>query len=78
MQIQRKIFILKGDWISPQDAEDLYEQAQRLLHLRIKECMQRQAIDLLLVKIMTDQNMTLMGDQRHDWMSLLNITIVAT
>ena len=40
--------------------------------------MQRQAIDLLHVKIMTDQNMTLMGHQRHDWMILLNTTIVAT
>ena len=27
---------------------------------------------------MTDQNMTLMGHQRHDWMILLNTTIVAT
>ena len=78
MQIQGEIFILKGDWISPQDAEDFYEQAQRLPYLRIKECMQRQAIDLLHVKIMTDQNMTLMGDQRHDWVILLNIIIVAT
>ena len=40
--------------------------------------MQRQAIDLLHVKIMTDQNTTLMGHQRHDWMILLNTTIVAT
>ena len=44
LQIQREIFILRGDYITPQDAEDFYEQAQRMPHLRIKECMQRQAI----------------------------------
>ena len=56
MQMQREIFVLKGDYITPQDAEDFYEQAQRLPRLRINECMQRQAIDLLHVKIMTDVN----------------------
>ena len=55
LQIQREIFILRGDYITPQDAEDFYEQAQRMPYLQIKQCMQRQAIDLLHVKIMTDQ-----------------------
>ena len=54
MQMQREIFVLKGDYITPQDAESFFEQAQRLPRLRINECMQRQAIDLLHVKIMTD------------------------
>ena len=45
IQMQREIFVLKGDYITPQDAEDFYDQAQRLPRLRIKECMQRQAID---------------------------------
>ena len=39
MQMQREIFVLKGDYITPQDAEDFYEQAQRLPRLRINECM---------------------------------------
>ena len=56
MQMQREIFVLKGDYITPQDAEEFYEQSQRLPRLRINECMQRQAIDLLHVKIMTDMN----------------------
>ena len=47
MQMQREIFVLKGDYITPQDAESFFEQAQRLPRLRINECMQRQAIDLL-------------------------------
>ena len=54
MQLQREIFVLKGDYITLQDAENFYERAQRLPRLRINECMQRQAIDLLHVKIMTD------------------------
>ena len=54
MQMQREIFVLKGDYITPQDAEDFYEQAQHLPRLRINECMQRQTIDLVHVKIMTD------------------------
>ena len=49
MQMQREIFVLKGDYITPQDAESFFEQAQRLPRLRINECMQRQAIDLLHV-----------------------------
>ena len=54
LQIQQEIFILRGDYITPQDAEEFYEQAQRLPHLHIKQCMQLEAIDLLHVKIMTD------------------------
>ena len=56
LQIQREIFILRGDYITPQDAEEFYEQAQRLPHLYIKQCMQHQAIDLLHVKILSDQS----------------------
>ena len=56
MQMQREIFVLKCDYITPQDAEEFYEQSQRLPRLRINECMQCQAIDLLHVKIMTDMN----------------------
>ena len=41
LQIQREIFILRGFYITPQDAEEFYEQAQRLPHLHIKQCMQR-------------------------------------
>ena len=69
MQMQREIFVLKGDYITPQDAENFYEQAQRLPRLRINECMQRQAIDLLHVKIMTDVNhfTEMTQEQRFEW-----------
>ena len=40
LQIQREIFILWGDYITPQDAEEFYEQAQRMPHLHIKQCTQ--------------------------------------
>ena len=80
LQIQREIFILRGDYITPQDAEDFYEQAQRMPHLHIKQCMQRQAIDLLHVKIMTDQSTlsVITNQQRPHWQNLLPIESVGT
>ena len=79
MQMQREIFVLKGDYITPQDAEDFYEQAQRLPPLRINECMQRQAIDLLHVKIMTDVNQfsDMTQEQRFEWQTVLDIDYIA-
>ena len=79
MQMQREIFVLKGDYITPQDAADFYEQSQRLSRLRINECMQRQAIDLLHVKIMTDVNhiSEMTQEQRFEWQTVLNIDYVA-
>ena len=80
MQIQREIFVVKGDYITPQDAEDFYEQAQRLPRSRINECMQRQAIDLVHVTIMTDDvtHFTEMTqEQRFEWQTVLNIGYVA-
>jgi hypothetical protein len=79
MQMQREMFVLKGDYITPQDAESFFEQSQRLPRLRINECMQRQAIDLLHIKIMTDvthfSDMTL--EQRFEWQTVLDIDYVA-
>ena len=79
MQMQREIFVLKGDYISPQDAEDFYEEAQRLPRLRINECMQRQAIDLLHVKIMTDVThfTEMTQEQRFEWQTVLDIDYIA-
>jgi hypothetical protein len=56
MQIQREVFVLTGDHITPEDAEAFYEQACRLPHLRVEECMNRQAIALVHVKNMTCQS----------------------
>jgi hypothetical protein len=79
MQMQREIFVLKGDYITPQDAESFFEQSQWLPRLLINECMQLQAIDLLHVKIMTDvthfSEMTL--EQRFEWQTVLDIDYVA-
>ena len=79
MQMRREIFVLKGDYITPQDAEDFYEQAQRLPRLRINECMQRQAIDLLHVKIMTDVNhfTEMTQEQRFEWQTVVDIEYIA-
>ena len=79
MQMQREIFVLKGDYITPQDAADFYDQSQRLPRLRINECMQRQAIDLLHVKIMTDVNhfTEMTQEQRFEWQAVLDIEYIA-
>ena len=79
MQMQREIFVLKDDCITPQDAEEFYEQAQRLPHLRIDVCMQRQAIDLVHVKIMIDVThfIEITQEQRFKWQTVLNIKYVA-
>ena len=79
MQMQREIFVLKGDYITPQDAEDFYEQAQCLSRLRINECMQRQAIDLLHVKIITDVShfTDMTQEQRFKWQTVLDIDHIA-
>ena len=49
-------------------------------HLHIIQCMQRQAIDLLHVKIMTDQATlaVITNEQRLNWQNLLPIENVAT
>ena len=79
MQMQREMFVLKVDYITPQDAEDFYEEAQRLPRLRINECMQSQAIDLLHVKIMTDVNhfTEITQEQRFEWQTVLDIEYIA-
>ena len=79
IQIQREVFILKGDYITPQDAEEFQEQAHRLPRLRINECMHRMASDLLHVKICTDQTSLSMltPEQKHDWQNPLTIKHVA-
>lgn len=40
MQIQREVFFLKGDYITPEDAEEFHKQTQRIPRLRINGCMQ--------------------------------------
>ena len=42
--MQREIFVPKGDYITPQDAEDFYEQAQRLPRLRINKCINKELV----------------------------------
>ena len=58
MQMSREIFIFVG-YITSEDAEIFYEQALRCPHLKINECMRRQAVDLLNFKILTDTELTI-------------------
>jgi hypothetical protein len=79
MQMQREVFILTGPYISSKDAETFYEQAQRLPHLKINECMSRQAIEILHVKIMTESSSApfLPSERKEQWQTFLDIKSVA-
>ena len=79
MLMQREIFVLTGDYFTPQDAGDFYKQAQCLPRLRINKCIQRQAIDLVHVKIMTDGThfTEMTQEQRFEWQTVPNIEYVA-
>ena len=76
MQIQRQIFIFKGDYIAPQDAEEIQEQAQRLPRLCINECMHRMTIDLLHVKICTDQTNLSMLTSEQEYVPIQHVAVL--
>jgi hypothetical protein len=79
MQMQREVFILTGPDISSKDAETFFEQAQRLPHLKINECMTRQAIEIVHVKIMTESGSSpvLPRERKELWQNFLDIESVA-
>ena len=62
MQMQREIFVLKNGYITPQDAENFCEQAQRLPRLRIT--------DVTHFTEMTQE-------QRFEWQTVLDIEYIA-
>ena len=78
MPLGRDIMVLRGDMINSEDAEDFYEQALRCPNLKVHECMGRQALQVFHVKLMCDQNLSVIDRRdRHDWPSRLTITQVA-
>ena len=55
LALQGELFILKFDFMAIEEmAIEFYEQAMRYPHLKINDCMQKQAIQLLNLKIMCD------------------------
>ena len=79
LALQGELFILKFDFIDEDMAIEFYEQAMRYPHLKINDCMQKQAIQVLNLKIMCDTKFST-GDprERHDWQNKLTIVQIAT
>ena len=51
MQLQSEVFLLRHNFIDEADAIEFYEQAQRNPNMKLTNCMQKQAIELLNFKI---------------------------
>ena len=79
MQMQRPIVNLSSNFITPEQAEEFYEQALRSPDLKINQCMGNNTIELLNIKVLTDANFTLLSKtERPNWKNLLNIIKVAS
>ena len=79
MQLQSEVFVLKHNIIDEADAIEFYEQAQRNPNMKLTDCMQKQAIELLNFKILVDPEFNIIDRRlRHDWFTILSVTQVAT
>ena len=54
LALQGEFFILRFDFIDEDITIEFYEQAMRYPHLKINDCVQKHAIQLLNLKIMCD------------------------
>ena len=67
MQLQSDLFVLKHNFIDEEQALEFYEQAQRNPDLKLTDCMQKQAIELLNFRIMVDPGFNTIDRRlRHD------------
>ena len=67
MQLQSEVFVLRHNFIDEADAIEFYEQAQRNPNMKLTDCMQKQAIELLNFKILVDPEFNIIDlRQRHD------------
>ena len=79
MQLQSEVFVLRHNFIDEADAIEFYEQAQRNPGMKLTDCMQKQAIELLNFKILVDLNFNIIDRRlRHNWFTILSVTQVAT
>ena len=79
MQLQSEVFVLRHNFIDEADAIEFYEQAQRNPDMKLTDCMQKQAIELLNFKILVDAEFNIIDRRlRHDWFTILSVTQVAT
>ena len=79
MQLQSEVFLLRHNFIDETDAIEFYEQTQRNPGMKLTDCMQKQAIELLNLKILVDPEFNIIDRRlRHDWFTILSMTQVAT
>ena len=78
MQLQSEVFVLRHNFIDEADAIEFYEQALRNPGMKLTDCMQKQAIELLNFKILVDPEFNIIDRRlRHNWFTL-SVTQVAT
>ena len=78
MQLQGEVFVLRHNFIDEADATEFYEQAQRYPLMKLTDCMQKQAIELLKFRIMIDPEFNIMDRRQcHDWQTKLSVLQVA-
>ena len=70
MQLQGEVFVLRHNFIDEADATEFYEQAQRYPLMKLTDCMQKQAIELLMI----DPELNIIDRHlRHDWQTRLTV-----
>ena len=74
MQLQFEVFVLRHNFIDEADATEFYEQAQRYPSMKLTDCMQKQAIELLNFRIMIDREFNIIDRRlRDDWQTKLSV-----
>ena len=72
------MFVLRHNFIDEADATEFYKQAQRYPSMKLTDCMQKQAIELLNFRIMIDPEFNIIDRRlRHDWQTKLTVLQVA-
>ena len=64
-----QVFVLTGDYITPQDAEEFHEQTQRIPRLRINRCMQ----SICFMSNLYLLDFSEYPEQKHDWQNQLRV-----
>ena len=78
MQLQGEVFVLRHNFIDEADATEFYEQAQRYPSMKLTDCIQKQASELLNFRIMIDPEFIIIDRRlRHDWQTKLTVLQVA-
>ena len=78
MQLQGEVFVLRHNLIDEADASEFFEHAQRYPSMKLTDCMQKQAIELLNFRNMIDPEFNIIESRlRHEWQTKLTVLQVA-